>query len=350
MKYLRLTLDGRETVIKKTTIVDIAKEAGVSVSTVSRILNNKPDVAEKTRQRVLQVIEEQNFTPQTAWQQLRSGKSRVITLHFPQNFNPLFQGMIADAALRCEQLGFTLNLMVGPLDEPELLNILRSGQADGIILTETLTHDWRVESLRGYPSRFVMIGRCADTTGLSYVDSAIELGVGDAIDHLAELGHRHVGFLTLGKIAPGKEYSFTGFARAGCQAACRRHGITCHLRATDLSNESVTDAAVNLLEQHPEITAFVTPQDSGVPGILKAIALRGLRIPEDISVVGLLDEAFAEMITPPLTALDFSSHTLGFTAAELLVAQLNDEVSGPQQVLIKPELHVRGSTGPCVQR
>ena len=73
---------------KKTTIVDIARTAGVSVSTVSRILNNKPDVAEETRQRVLRVIEDERFAPHITWQQLRTGKSRFIALHFPQDFNP----------------------------------------------------------------------------------------------------------------------------------------------------------------------------------------------------------------------------------------------------------------------
>ena len=97
---------GKIAPIKKTTIVDIAKSAGVSVSTVSRILNNKPDVAEETRQRVLQVIEEQRFTPQMNWQQLRSGKSRFITLHFPQDYNPPSQGIMTSAArLREESRG-----------------------------------------------------------------------------------------------------------------------------------------------------------------------------------------------------------------------------------------------------
>ena len=153
---------GARVPLKKTTIVDIAKAAGVSVSTVSRILNNKPDVAEETRQRVLQVIEEQRFAPQMSWQQLRSGKSRFIALHFPQDFNPPAQTIITSAARRCEKAGYSLNLIVGPLNENDLLAIYRSGQADGIILVEILTHDWRVELLRQHDMRFVMIGRSAD--------------------------------------------------------------------------------------------------------------------------------------------------------------------------------------------
>lgn len=333
--------------IKKTTIVDIAKSAGVSVSTVSRILNNKPDVAEETRQRVLQVIEEQRFAPHTAWQQLRSGKSRFIALHFPQDFNPLSQGIITNAAMRCEQLGFTLNLIVGALNENDLLGIFRSGQADGMILVEMLVNDWRVELLRQHTPNFVMIGRCADTTGLSYVDSDIGAGVIDAVDHLVGLGHRHISFVTLGRATPEKEYGFTAWARQGYDAACQRHGLPTYARCTDLTTDSVVAVTAELLAQHPEITALVTPQDAPVPGILKAIAARGLSIPEDISVVGLLDESFAEVMTPPLTALSFSSRMLGFTAADLLVARLNGDEAAPRQILVRPELCVRGSTGPA---
>lgn len=333
--------------IKKTTIVDIARAAEVSVSTVSRILNNKPDVAEETRQRVLQVIEEQRFAPHTAWQQLRSGKSRYIALHFPQDFNPLSQGIITNAAMRCEQFGFTLNLIVGTLNESDLLGIFRSGQADGMILVEILVNDWRVEALRQHTANFVMIGRCADTAGLSYVDSDIGAGVTDAIDHLVGLGHRRIGFITLGRAAPGKEYGFTTWARQGYDAACRRHGLPTYARRTDLTGDSVAVVTTELLAQHPEITALVAPQDAAVPGILKAITTRGLSIPEDISVVGLLDESFAEMMTPPLTALSFSSRTLGFTAAELLVARLSGDETSPQQILVRPKLCVRGSTGPA---
>lgn len=333
--------------IKKTTIVDIARAAEVSVSTVSRILNNKPDVAEETRQRVLQVIEEQRFAPHTAWQQLRSGKSRYIALHFPQDFNPLSQGIITNAAMRCEQFGFTLNLIVGTLNESDLLGIFRSGQADGMILVEILVNDWRVETLRQHTANFVMIGRCADTTGLSYVDSDIGAGVTDAIDHLVGLGHRRIGFITLGRAAPGKEYGFTAWARQGYDAACRRHGLPTYAHCADSTGDGVAAVTTEMLTQHPDITALVAPQDAAVPGILKAITARGLSIPEDISVVGLLDESFAEVMTPPLTALSFSSRTLGFTAAEMLVARLSGDETRPQQILVRPELCVRGSTGPA---
>ena len=102
----------------------------------------------------------------------------------------------------------------------------------------------------------------------------------------------------------------------------------------------------DLLAGAPQITALITPQDAALPGLLRAIASRGLRIPEDISLAGLLDETFAEMTTPPLTALSFPSREMGESAVNLLIAHLNDGALPPQQVLIRPRLNVRGSTGP----
>jgi DNA-binding LacI/PurR family transcriptional regulator len=332
--------------LKKTTIVDIAKAAGVSVSTVSRILNNKPDVAEETRQRVLQVIEEQRFAPQMSWQQLRSGKSRFITLHFPQDFNPPAQTIITSAARRCEEAGYSLNLIVGALDEKELLGIYRSGQADATILVEILTHDWRVDLLRRHDLRFVMIGRCADLDGLSYVDFDSGAGMADGVTHLAALGHRHIGLITLGRVTAQKEYGYTTWAHEGYVAACRQYNLPAYWCTTDLSTESLTATVLDLLRTHPEITALITPQNQAIPGIFKAVAGLGLRIPDDISIVGLLEEAFAEVTAPPLTALTFPSREMGEIAVDMLIAHLNDEDLPPQQVLIRPRLHVRDSSGP----
>jgi DNA-binding LacI/PurR family transcriptional regulator len=282
-----------------------------------------------------------------SWQQLRSGKSRFITLHFPQDFNPPSQAIITSAALRCEQAGYSLNLIVGPLTEHELLGIYRSGQADATILVEILTDDWRVNLLRDEGLRFVMIGRCANLAGLSYVDFDVGSGMADAVTHLAALGHRHIGLLTLGRATPEKAYGFTTWAYEGYAAACRQYGLPTCWRTAELGTEEVAAAVRELLTAAPQLTALVTPQDTAVPGILKALAALDLRIPADIAVVGLLDEAYAEMTTPPLTALSFPSREMGAAAVDMLLAHLGDEDLPPQQLLIRPRLHVRGSTGPA---
>ena len=102
--------------IAKTTIIDIAKASGVSVSTVSRILNDKPDVSEKTRKRVLDVIKEHRFIQQAPWKQLASGKSRFITLHYPQTPTRvhMMNSFVIGAAAACEKANYSLNVVVSP--------------------------------------------------------------------------------------------------------------------------------------------------------------------------------------------------------------------------------------------
>ena len=256
------------------TIVDIAKASGVSTATISRILNNKPDVAEETRRRVLQLIEDQGFTPQLAWQQLRSGKSHFIALHYPQDFNPPSQSIITSAAMSCEDAGYSLNLIVNSLNDNELLSIFRSGQADGIILMEILTHDRRVQLLQEHNLPFVMIGRCADNTGLSYVDIDIEKGVADAIQYLTALGHRQIGFITSAPVLREKEYGYATWALQGYEKACQQFGLPALWRTVDLKNDHTESVVRNLLADHSDMTAIIVPQEIGVPGSLSSSTIR----------------------------------------------------------------------------
>jgi DNA-binding LacI/PurR family transcriptional regulator len=333
--------------LKKMTIVDIAKASGVSIATVSRILNNKPDVADETRQRILQLMDEQRFTPQLAWQQLRSGKSHFIALHYPQDFNPPEQNIITSAAMSCEDAGYSLNLIVSSLSDNELLSIFRSGQADGIILMEILTHDRRVQLLQEHNLPFVMIGRCADNTGLSYVDIDIGKGVADAIQYLHALGHREIGFLTLAPVLQEKEYGYATWALQGYQKTCQQFGLPILWRTVDMKNDSTESVVLTLFTDHPGMTAIVSPQEIGVSGVLKAIQARGLRIPEDLSVVAMFNDSMSELITPSLSTISFPAREMGYQAARILIGHMTGELTGPQLVLLRPELNIRQSTGPA---
>ncbi|CAG0980797.1 HTH-type transcriptional regulator DegA [Anaerolineae bacterium] len=339
----------RRSKIKKTTIVDIAAASGVSVTTVSRILNDKPDVAEETRERVLRVMEEYSFAPQSSWQQIRSGKSHLIAMHFPQDFNPPAHRLIFEAALGCEAAGYSINIIVNSLSDNDLLAIFRSGQADGMILMEIQTHDRRVEVLRQHAYPFVLIGRCADNTSLSFVDMDVEQGVTAAMQHLVELGHRQIGFVTLSPVVQDKEYGYSRWALQSYDRACRQSGLPQQWCAVNLDSDDAAAVVQRLLDEHPHMTAIVTPQEHCVIGVLKAIRARGLRIPDDMSVIGLLNEAMNELATPPLTTISFPGAELGREAARILLGRLDGTLTTTQQVLIRPELVVRGSTGPARQ-
>ncbi|MBN1992410.1 MAG: LacI family DNA-binding transcriptional regulator [Anaerolineae bacterium] len=335
---------------KKLTIADIARAAGVSLATVSRILNNKPDVSEKTRKHVLKIIEEQGYTPQTQWRQIASGKSRTISMLYPRDyaaFNPLALQFIVGATEACEEKNYFLNLITRSMTETSLLGMYRSGQTDGMILMELRMVDWRVELLRNHQLPFVAIGHCEDNTGISYVDLDFEILVVNAVKYLFNLGHRNIGFISIVPDPKRKRYAPTVRAAEGYSQACLKYELPRFFRETYMDTEDVKLAALSLLDEQPQITAIVTANDAAIGGVLNAIQTLELRIPADISVVGLTTDQVAEIISPPLTAFRFPSRSMGYQAGQILVDRLEGINNEIKQVLIQPELVTRGSTGPA---
>ncbi len=328
----------------KTTIVDIAAASGVSVTTVSRILNDRPDVADETRERVRRVMEEIGFAPQNAWRQIRSGRTGLIAMHVPQDFNPPATRVIMAAALGVEEAGYSINIITRTLSESDLLGIFRSRQADGMILLEILTQDRRPEALRDHGYPFVMVGHRADNSGLSFVDIDIEVGVHRAFDHLVRLGHRRIGFLTSNPVVGDKEYAFTTWALRAYEAACVEFGVASTPCVGGHTVEEMALAAAGMLEEHRDTTALIAPQEQAVVGVLRAAQARGATIPDDLSVVAMLAESMSELATPPLTTIGFPADDLGSAAARILVNQLDHGRTDPDQFLVQPELTVRGST------
>jgi DNA-binding LacI/PurR family transcriptional regulator len=329
---------------RKPTIVDVSEASGVSVATVSRILNDKPDVAESTRERVLRVMDEIGFAPQSAWRQIRSGRTGLIALHFPQDFNPPAHGVIMTAALGVEEAGYSINIITRSLTDSELLGIFRSRQADGIILLEVLTDDRRAEVLRDNGFPFVMIGHREDSVGMSLVDVDVEHGVGIAMDHLAGLGHRRIGFLGLDPAVGSKRYGYATWTLAAYERACERLGLDVVSVVGGLTARDMSLAAQHLLEDYGDVTACVAFQEQSVIGALEAVRARGLRVPHDLSIVGMVSVPMAEMATPPLTTVNFPADEMGKTGARLLLDRIAQDHAIAEQVFVQPALMVRGST------
>lgn len=328
----------------KTTIVDIAAATGVSVTTVSRILNDKPDVAAETRERVLRVMEEIGFAPQSAWRQIRSGRSRLIGVHVPQEFNPPNLHMIISAALGVEDAGYSINIITRALSDADLLGIFRSREVDGIIFSEVLADDRRPELLRehGYP--FVMIGRRSDNTGFTYVDLDLDHAIGVAVEHLVSLGHRSIVFLTFDPVSNGQRYGFMMWAFEAFERACVRHDLKSQICLGGLTLDQMAIAAQEMFERHPDVTAVITPQEVSTVGLLRVAQARQLRIPDDLSVVAMLSEMSGELATPPLTTVPFPAEEMGAAAARMLIGMLTQGRPAGEQILLRTELNVRGST------
>ena len=332
------------------TISDVAEAAGVSISTVSRILNGKQDVAAATRQRVQQVIQELGFSPHTQAKRLRAGKTHNLALIFPLKFpgnlpyNALEVEFILGAAAAAAEHGFLFSLLTSPVNKQSLPGFYRSAQVDGLVLMHIHEKDWRVDLLRSHNYPFVMIGHCADNTGLSFVDLDFEAAVITAFEHMIALGHRRIGFLALPEGMHNNGFGPAVRAWSGYEQALRKHHLAPLYREVSYGTQDIFQAALALLDEQPDLTAIVTTHEFASLSIIQALKERGRNIPEDCSLVALMTEQIGELSSPPMTHIDFPARAMGYQAVNILVQMLEDKLAEPEQILIPPRLVIRNST------
>ena len=336
--------------LSQISIADVAKAAGVSISTVSRVLNNKPDVAKKTRARVQRVIDELGYVPYV--QTVQQSKTNTISLHYPLlsqtrlEVTDIELDFILGASSAAGGGNFALNLLTRDLSVPELLDLYRTGQIRGMILMETTLEDWRVQLLREYNYPFVMIGRCADNKDLSYIDLDLERAVIQAFDHLIALGHRQIGFLGFPASTLERKLSSAHWMQTAYEQVVRQYDPPIHYRHVDFGVQYAYQAACDLLDEAPNLTAVVMAYSATVIGLIRALQERNRSVPEDFSIVGIAPGKIANLVHPTLSSVDFPLYQVGYQAAKMLMHQFAEGISGIQQILIPPQLVVRETSGP----
>jgi DNA-binding LacI/PurR family transcriptional regulator len=333
------------------TIADVAKAAGVSIPTVSRILNDKEYVAEETRQLVEEVIRTLGYIPHTQARRLRGGASMTLALHHPiesphELSSVVETPYITGAAAAASEQEYFLNSLVSHLTPDLLLNMYRSNQIDGIILLQVCIDDWRVNLLRENNHPFVMIGRCGELEGLSFIDLDFEVALLRAFDHLIQLGHQNIGFLTYPEswrqtgIGPAVR-SLDGYERAldsfGLRGCYREIGLN--------SVEEGFEGTSDLLRENPDLTAIITVSHLTAAGSIKALTLHGRRVPQDCSVMAIgFGGNFANVVTPSLTTLEWSPYEISYQATIMMTEKLANKKRPAQQILVPPKFVVREST------
>lgn len=326
-------------------IADVAKAAGVSISTVSRVLNNKPDVAKKTRARIQRVINELGYTPYV--QTVQQNKTNTISLHYPLQSQTRLEvtdielDFMLGASSAAGEEAFALNLLTRDLSISELLDVYRTGQIRGMILMETTLEDWRVQLLREYDYPFVMIGRCADNKDLSYIDLDLEGAVQQAFEHLIALGHRQIGFLGFPASIHEHELSSAHWVQVGYERVVQQYDLPVYQHHADLGVQFAYQSACELLDTAPDLTAMVMAYSASVVGLFRALQERGRSVPEDFSIVGIGPGKIANLLHPALSSVDFPFQQVGYQAAQMLIRQLDEGTPGVQQILVPPRLTVR---------
>jgi LacI family transcriptional regulator len=332
----------------RATIRDIADLAGVSIATVSRVLNDRPDVSPETRETVLQVVREHGFSTNRGARGLSSGRTGMIGLTLPlvadAYFGPILSG--AAEALYERDLRIVLAATLHEHDrEVSLVERLMRGTTDGAILMLPEESEAELVSLQRQGFPFVVVDpREPPPEGIPCVAAMHAAGAKQATEHLLGLGHRRIG-----AIAGSPGWYATEERLAGFRAALAGAGILLDPELVVHSDWRLpwgTAAAHRLLELADPPTAIFGFNDNVAIGALHAAYERGLRVPDDLSVVGFDDTNQAVIVTPRLTSVAQPLAELGRMGVSLLVRLLEGQRLDALRIELATRLVVRDSTAP----
>ncbi|MGL4647840.1 MAG: LacI family DNA-binding transcriptional regulator [Caldilineaceae bacterium] len=324
----------------------IAELAGVSRTTVSRVLNNRPDVNRATRQRVLEVIEQHDFHPNAFAKAISSQKSHNIGLVIPYEadyifLNPFFVEVLRGISSTIDRAGYSLLVSYTHGEDPVVA--YRRKKVDGfLILSPSSLHHGLIEAMSNAGTPFVSTSRLADEETMIYVDVDNVAGGRLAAEHLLDLGHRHIAYVGKPSLTSSQD------RLEGVRLALSRHGLDLDpalvLEADGHAERHGHDAVRRLLRQPERPTAIFLANDMMAIGAVQAIEEAGLRVPQDISVVGFDDVPLAQYLSPPLTTVHQPAFEKGARAAHLLLQCLENEECRPQSAVLDVHLVVRRST------
>lgn len=332
------------------TMLDVARRAGVSVSTVSYALSGTRPISDETRQRIRTAMEELGYQPHALARGLASKRSKIIALVYPPVNRTMAAGeltfvtSVADAA---RSVGYSLVLSTFASDNLlELRQLAQQGLVDGVILMEVHLEDPRVALLQELAFPFSMIGHCRDNDGISFVDVDFHQTARDAVEYLAGLGHQRLGLVNFGPEVVAAGYGPAVRTQDAFEEALRRHQLQGAAHACEPTPRAGYELAVKLLAGKRPCTGLLTFNERSVPGIMQAAQDRGLRIPDDLSLIAISSPAVALIFTPALTTYDLPIAEMGRIGTEILVRQLEGANQEPTQLLLPCRLVVRESSGP----
>jgi LacI family transcriptional regulator len=330
------------------TLEMVAEKAGVSRSTVSRVVNNHPNVREDVRERVLSVIKDTDYRPHPAARSLASHRTNVIGLVIPRSthtfFNdPYFPALTEGVAEACNLHDYTLSLFLFKTEEDErrlVPRISRKGLVDGLIIQATHLGDNFIPQLFEGSVPFLVVGRPMNAPEASYIDVDNSGGAYDAVVHLISLGRKRIGTITCALNTSVGIDRFEGYKRA-----LFSYGLEFDDKLVvegEFTEQSGYLGAKAIISHLPD--ALFVGSDTMAVGAMRAIKEANLEVPKDIALVGFDDLPPALQVSPQLTTIRQPIRRFGAKAVETLL-DITEKTTGiPRHVILGTELIVRGST------
>jgi len=331
----------------RVTIKHVAQRAGVSVATVSRVIRNRGYVREKTRRKVLAAVRELDYHPNVIARSMVTKSTQTIGLVMTDIVNPFFAELARGVESVAWSDGYTLILANTDEDvrrEQAIVNTLVEKQVDGLIIVPA--------SSRQAPHLFeifhqqmpmVLVDRGVENLPVDTIMVDNEYAAYQAVSHLIGLGHRDIGM-----IMDNLDITTIAERLAGYRRALMEHGLTVseeRIQCCQYTLQSAYEITFKMLQGSPRPTALFTASNFMTLGTIKAILDLGLKIPEDIALVGFDDLEWNRLFYPQLTAVAQPVFELGRVAAQRLLSRLKGEQSPPQEIRLKTTFIVRHSCG-----
>lgn len=323
------------------TIVDVAREAGVSFKTVSRVLNGEPNVREPTRQLVLQAVKTLGYRANPYARNLRAAQSRLIAVFFSNSSRNYTSEIQIGVLQRCNAEGFNAIFEETDAGLESLVSLRGEPNLTGVILVPPLTED--VAILRRLTEAGIPFVRLApvDAAGeAGHVSMDDEAAAAEMTDYLVALGHRRIGFIA----GPG-DHPQARLREAGFRAALTRNGLTLEpdlMEKGSFHFDSGLRAAEALLSAKEPPTAIFASNDDMAAAVLAVAYRKGIRIPQDLSVAGFDDTPLASVVVPSLTTIYQPIREMAAQAAGILFDKADSKA--PASSVLPHKLVVREST------
>ncbi len=328
------------------TIQDVARSAGVSTATVSRVFSAPDQVAEVTRARVRAAVADLGYTPNLAAKTLRTLRTDKILVTVPDISNPFFSQVIRGVEEAATAAGYAVLLgdtRHEEAREDQYAQMLLRREADGLIFLGHRLPGALADLVATMGARTPIVNGCEFSPGLAVSSAHIdnERAAAEAMSHLYDLGHRRVGVITGPLISPISRDRLAGVRHT---AIARGHADTLTVVAGDFSIESGAAQGEVLLAQPTPPTAIFCFSDEMAMGAMSTIRHLGLSCPRDISVVGFDDIRFARYLDPPLTTVSQPTEQIGHEVVSLLLEILSGNGAHPRHITLPHRLIVRSST------
>ncbi|NPV52238.1 MAG: LacI family DNA-binding transcriptional regulator [Firmicutes bacterium] len=332
------------------TIKDVAREAGVSIATVSHVLNNTTLVSEKTAQKVLAAIKKVNYHPNSVARSLVTKVTMTLGIIISNITNPFYPEVVHSISRAAAKNGYDIILTSTNNDEEGIAQSVRTlckRKVDGVIILASKFDDNLISQLTEQGMEVVVYDRNIPTLPVDSVEIDYEFGISQAIQYLKDLGHTRIGY-----IGGAPDWLTAQKRLIAFQNAMSRYGLKIDERlivAKDWTLRGGFQAMNTMLRIKSRPTAIVACNDIVAVGALKSIRRKGLKCPEDISVVGIDDIVLASLITPALTTIALPRNQIGEVATKMVIKRLRHKgphSQKPYTVIFRPNLVIRDSTGP----